>query len=44
VLFLLGVQTRLGDFRLRTAMVSLAGALVLGTTVWILTLPHLFSY
>jgi hypothetical protein len=38
-LFLLGVQTRIGDFRLRAGLVAVAGALVLGTTVWILTLP-----
>jgi hypothetical protein len=43
-LFLLGVQTRIGEFRLRTAMVSVAGVLVLGTIVWIVTLPRLFSY
>jgi hypothetical protein len=43
-LFLLGVQTRMGEFRLRLAMVSVAGVLVLGTIVWIATLPRLFSY
>jgi hypothetical protein len=34
----------MGDFWLRTVMVSVAGLLVVGTTVWILTLPQLFSY
>jgi hypothetical protein len=43
-LFLLGVQTRMGEFWLRAAMVSVAGLLILGTLVWILTLPRLFSY
>lgn len=43
-LFLLGVQTRMGEFWLRTAMVAVAGVLLVGTTVWILTLPRLFSY
>jgi hypothetical protein len=43
-LFLLGVQTRMGEFWLRTTMVAAAGVLVLGAAVWILTLPRLFSY
>jgi hypothetical protein len=43
-LFLLGVQTRIGEFWLRTAMVSAAGVLVIGAIVWVLTLPRLFSY
>jgi hypothetical protein len=43
-LFLLGVQTRMGEFWLRTALVSAAGVLVFGATIWILTLPKLLSY
>ena len=35
-LFLLGVQTRMGEFWLRAALVSAAGLMVVGTTVWIL--------
>src|SRR5262245_42628292 len=40
-LFLLGIQTRIGEFRLRLALVAVAGLLVVGTTVWLLTLPRL---
>lgn len=38
-LFLLGIQSRIGVFELRVAMSSVAGALVIGTIVWVLTLP-----
>jgi hypothetical protein len=38
-LFLLGIQSRIGVFELRVAMTSVAGALVVGTIVWVLTLP-----
>lgn len=38
-LFLLGIQTRIGVFELRLAMTVLAGALVAGTAIWVLTLP-----
>ena len=40
-LFLLGIQTRIGEFRLRQSLVVVAGILVVGTTVWLLTLPRL---
>ncbi|MFZ4669444.1 MAG: hypothetical protein ACOYML_09100 [Microthrixaceae bacterium] len=38
-LFLLGIQSRIGVFELRVAMTSVAGALVVGTIVWVLILP-----
>ena len=38
-LFLLGIQTRIGIFELRLAMSGIAGLLVAGTTIWVLTLP-----
>ena len=40
-LFLLGIQTRVGAFQLRLALVVVAGVLVVGTTAWLLTLPRL---
>jgi hypothetical protein len=40
-LFLLGIQTRIGEFRLRLGIVVIAGILVVGTTAWLLTLPRL---
>jgi hypothetical protein len=40
-LFLLGIQTRMGEFRLRLGLVFVAGVLVVGTTAWLLTLPSL---
>ena len=40
-LFLLGIQTRMGEFRLRLGLVVVAGVLVVGSTVWLLTLPRL---
>jgi len=40
-LFLLGIQTRIGVFRLRLGLVAVAGVLVIGTTVWLITLPRL---
>jgi hypothetical protein len=39
--FLLGIQTRIGEFRLRLGLVVVAGVLVVGTTIWLLTLPRL---
>lgn len=39
-LFLLGIQTRIGDFWLRTALVAIAATLTVGTCVWIATLPR----
>jgi hypothetical protein len=38
-LFQLGIQSRIGVFELRLALVVISGAIVLGTTIWILTLP-----
>jgi hypothetical protein len=38
-LFLLGIQTRIGIFELRFAMSGIAGALVVGTLIWVFTLP-----
>ena len=38
-LFLLGIQSRIGVFELRVVMTSIAGALVVGTIVWVVTLP-----
>ena len=43
-LFLLGIQTRIGIFELRLTMTLIAGALVVGTTVWVLTLPSSVSF
>jgi len=40
-LFLLAIQTRIGEFRLRLGLVVVAGVLVVGTTVWLFTLPRL---
>jgi ferric-dicitrate binding protein FerR (iron transport regulator) len=40
-LFLLGIQTRIGEYRLRLGLVVVAGLLVVGTTVWLLTLPRI---
>jgi hypothetical protein len=37
--FLLGIQTRIGDFSFRAGLVGVSAALVLGTLGWILTLP-----
>jgi hypothetical protein len=42
-LFLLGIQTRLGDFWLRTALVAVAATLAVGTAAWIVTLPRSFG-
>jgi hypothetical protein len=41
-LFQLGIQSRIGVFELRFALVVISGAIVLGTTIWILTLPKLW--
>ena len=38
-LFQLGIQSRIGVFELRLALVVISGGIVLGTTIWILTLP-----
>ena len=38
-LFLLGIQSRIGIFELRAAMVTVAGFIVLGTGLWALRLP-----
>lgn len=38
-LFLLGIQTRIGIFELRLTMALIAGLLVVGTTIWVVTLP-----
>jgi ferric-dicitrate binding protein FerR (iron transport regulator) len=43
-LFLLGIQTRIGEFRLRLGLVAVAGILVVGTTAWLLTLPRLGEF
>jgi hypothetical protein len=42
-LFLLGIQTRIGEFRLRLGLVVVAGLLVVGTTVWLSTLPRIVA-
>ena len=42
-LFQLGIQSRIGVFELRTALVVVAGCLVVGTTVWVVTLPTLYA-
>jgi hypothetical protein len=41
-LFQLGIQSRIGVFELRATLVTISGAIVLGTTIWILTLPKLW--
>ena len=38
-LFQLGIQSRIGVFELRRVLVTVAGGIVLATTVWIATLP-----
>ena len=40
-LFLLGIQTRMGEFRHRLGLVVVAGSLVVVTTAWLVTLPRL---
>ncbi len=42
-LFQLGIQSRIGVFELRAALVGLAGSIVVGTTVWVVTLPTLYA-
>ena len=42
-IFLLGVQSRVGEFWLRASLVPIAGILVVGTTSWLLTLPRLVT-
>jgi hypothetical protein len=39
-LFQLGIQSRVGVFELRRALVVVSGCIVIGTTVWIVTLPR----
>jgi hypothetical protein len=41
-LFQLGIQSRIGVFELRAVLVVTSGAIVVGTTIWILTLPKLW--
>jgi hypothetical protein len=41
-LFQLGIQSRIGVFELRAVLVVTSGAIVLGTTIWILTLSKLW--
>ena len=43
-LFLLGIQTRIGIFELRLTMSLIAGALVVGTSIWVVTLPTSVSF
>jgi hypothetical protein len=38
-LFQLGIQSRIGVFELRRALVIVSACIVIGTTVWIGTLP-----
>ena len=42
-LFQLGIQSRIGVFELRRALVVVAGCIVVGTTVWVVTLPTLYA-
>jgi hypothetical protein len=42
-LFLLGIQSRIGEYWLRFGLVAVGAVLVVGTTVWIVTLPRLFE-
>jgi hypothetical protein len=41
-LFQLGIQSRIGVFELRVALVAISGAIIVGTTIWIITLPRLW--
>jgi hypothetical protein len=41
-LFQLGIQSRIGVFELRATLVAVSGGIVVGTTIWILTLPKLW--
>ena len=43
-LFLLGIQTRIGIFELRLTMTGIAGVLVVGTLVWVCTLPTSIAF
>ena len=38
-LFQLGIQSRIGVFELRRGLVTVSGCVVIGTTMWMLTLP-----
>jgi hypothetical protein len=38
-LFQLGIQSRIGVFELRAVLVTVSGAIVVATTIWIITLP-----
>jgi hypothetical protein len=38
-LFQLGIQSRIGVFGLRATLVVISGVIIVGTTIWILTLP-----
>jgi hypothetical protein len=42
-LFLLGIQTRIGEYWLRVGLVTVAAVLVLGTAGWVITLPRLIT-
>jgi hypothetical protein len=41
-LFQLGIQSRIGVFELRTTLVAISGGIVVGTTIWIITLPKVW--
>jgi hypothetical protein len=41
-LFQLGIQSRIGVFELRATLVTISGAIIVGTTIWVLTLPKLW--
>jgi hypothetical protein len=43
-LFLLGVQSRIGIFELRAGLVGVSAVLVLGSLLWVLTLPKSYPF
>lgn len=43
-LFMLGIQSRIGIFELRAALVGVAAFIVVGTTLWVFTLPSTWPW
>jgi hypothetical protein len=43
-LFMLGIQSRIGVFELRAALVGVAAFIVVGTTPWVFTLPSTWPW
>jgi len=41
---MLGIQSRIGIFELRAALVGVAAFIVVGTTLWVFTLPSTWPW